>query len=122
MKNKNLNIVAFYYKKPRPGVQTQLKGWAQDESNWQIDERVEVTRGLKKDSVDGKIILDLNDKRVVKNAWGDNRDFDTLFKYFFTGYHSYITAVMSKLDPVYFNKMLDEMQAELPKDEPVATE
>jgi len=39
-----------------------------------------------------------------------------MFKYFFKGYHKYITEVMVKLDAEYFNSMLDEMQAELDKD------
>jgi hypothetical protein len=35
-----------------------------------------------------------------------------LFKYFFKGYHSYITEVMTQIDAEYFSQMLDEMQAE----------
>ena len=35
-----------------------------------------------------------------------------MFKYFFKGYNKYITQVMVQLDAEYFNRMLDEMQAE----------
>jgi len=99
--------------KPRAGVNTTVKGWMDNPNNVRWDERVEITRGLKKDSVHAKVIMDLSNKTVTKNAWGDNKDFDGLFKHFFTGYHQYITTVMTQLDPEYFNKMLDEMQAEL---------
>lgn len=112
MANKDLNLVAFYYTKPRPGVNTTVKGWMNDPNNLVYDERVEITRGLKKDSAHSKIILNLSTKTVAKNSWNEKRDFDALFKHFFKGYHQYITAVMTKLDTEYFNKMLDEMQAE----------
>jgi hypothetical protein len=60
---------------------------------------------------------------VDKNSFNDVKNFDELFKYFFKGYHKYITEVMVKLDAEYFNKMLDEMQAELDteKNEEVTT-
>jgi len=116
--------VAFYYMKPRVGVNTSLKGWMDNPNNIQYDERVEVTRGLKKDSLQSKVIMNLSTKTVTKNAWSENKDFNELFKHFFKGYHQYITAVMTKLDAEYFNKMLDEMQADLDKEnasEPTVT-
>jgi len=112
-KNKDINLVAFYYMKPRHGVNTSVKGWMDNPNNLSWDERVEVTRGLKKDSIQSKVIMNLSNKTVTKNAWSDNKDFNELFKHFFKGYHQYITAVMTKLDPEYFNSMLDEMQAEI---------
>lgn len=105
--------MAFYYAQPRPGVQTQRAGWMADPNNIRYDERVEITRGLKKDSVHSKVILNLSNKTVVKNGWTSGKTFDELFKYFFKGYHQYITQVMTQLDAEYFNQMLDEMQAEL---------
>lgn len=99
--------------KPRHGVNTSVKGWMDNPNNISWDERVEVTRGLKKDSIQSKVIMDLSNKTVTKNAWSDNKDFNELFKHFFKGYHQYITAVMTKLDPEYFNTMLDEMQSEI---------
>ena len=91
-------------------------------NNLRYDERVEITRGLKKDSAHSKIILNLSNKTVDKNTWGDNRSFDELFKYFFKGYHQYITQVMTQLDIEYFNKMLDEMQAEVEAEDKATAE
>ena len=105
--------MAFYYARPKPGVQTQRAGWMNDPDNIRYDERVEITRGLKKDSAHSKIILNLSTKTVAKNGWTEGKSFDELFKYFFKGYHQYITKIMTQLDAEYFNRMLDEMQAEL---------
>ncbi len=60
--------------------------------------------------------MNLSNKTVDKNSFNSNKNFDELFKYFFKGYHKYITEVMVKLDADYFNKMLDEMQTELDKE------
>ena len=60
-----------------------------------------------------KIILNLSTKTVDKNSFNELKKFNELFKYFFKGYHKYITEVMIKLDAEYFNNMLDEMQTEL---------
>ena len=113
MSNKKIYLAAFYFMHPRRHIKTSVKGWMDDPNNVQWDEKVEITRGEKKNSLTAKIVLDLSTKTVVRNSWGDNRSFDDLFKYFFKGYHQYITQVMTKLDAEYFNKMLDEMQSEL---------
>ena len=83
-----------------------------DKNNIRYDERIEITRGLKKDTYSAGVILNLSKKTVERNRFGDNRSFDEMFKYFFKGYNKYITQVMVQLDAEYFNKMLDEMQAE----------
>jgi hypothetical protein len=83
-----------------------------DPNNIRWDESVEITRGLKKNSVNGKILLNLSQKKIEKNGWSDGKEFNELFKYFFKGYHSYITEVMTQIDAEYFSQMLDEMQAE----------
>jgi hypothetical protein len=120
MKNKEIYLVAFHYAKPRPGVQTQRAGWQKDPNNFYYDERVEITRGLKHDAVtSSSIVLNLSTKTVLKDRSAPAETFDERFKYFFKGYHQYITAVMSKLDLEYFNSMLDEMQAE--EDGPTVT-
>lgn len=113
MANKNIILAAFYSAHPKNHINTCVKGWMSDPNNIRYDEKVEITRGEKKNSVNAKILLDLSNKTVIRNRWGDNRNFDDLFKYFFKGYHQYITTVMTQLDAEYFNRMLDEMQSEL---------
>lgn len=99
--------------KPRPGVKTNVKGWMDNLDNITYDESIEITRGLKKNSTAAKVVLNLSNKSVDRNTWGTTRSFDEYFKHYFTGYHKYLTAVMTQLDAEYFNKILDEMQAEI---------
>jgi hypothetical protein len=108
--------------KPRPGVKTNVKGWMDNLENITYDESIEITRGLKKNAALAKVVLNLSNKSVDRNTWGTDRSFDEYFKHYFTGYHQYLTAVMTQLDAEYFNKMLDEMQAEIAKDEEVPAE
>ena len=105
-KQKDIYLVAYYTQKPRRGVNTSVKGWMENTDNLQWDERVEITRGEKNSA-----------KQVSRNRYGGNKSFDEMFKYFFKGYHQYVTQVMTQLDAEYFNKMLDEMQAEINKEE-----
>ena len=112
MSNKDIYLIAFYSMKPKRHVRTEVAGWMKDPNNIRWDESVEITRGLKKNSVNGKILLNLSQKRIEKNGWADGKEFNDLFKYFFKGYHQYITELMTQLDPEYFSQMLDEMKAE----------
>lgn len=112
MSNKDIYLVAFYSMKPKRHVRTEVAGWMKDPNNIRWDESVEITRGLKKNSVNGKILLNLSQKRIEKNGWADGKEFNDLFKYFFKGYHKYITELMTQLDPEYFSQMLDEMKSE----------
>jgi preprotein translocase subunit SecY len=85
-----------------------------DPNNYQYDEQVQITSRLRTQDIStAKIILNLSTKTVDKNSFNELKKFNELFKYFFKGYHKYITEVMIKLDAEYFNNMLDEMQTEL---------
>lgn len=99
--------------KPKKGVNTTVKGWMDDPANLRYDEKVEITRGVKKNAQTAKIILDLVNKTVERNNFNSNRDFKELFKYFFGGYHQYVTEVMKQLDPAYLTNILDELDAEM---------
>lgn len=114
MNNKhNIYLVAFYGMKPRPGVNTSKKGWMENKENLQYDERLEITRGQKKSSQLANVILDLSNKTVVRNTFNDDSDFRSFFKYYFGGYHNYISTVMKELDPEYLEQFLLEMEAEV---------
>lgn len=113
MSNKHIYLVAFYALRARPGVNTAVKGWMADENNLRYDEKVEITRGMRRNSITARVVLDLSAKTVVRNNFNDNRDFKDLFKYFFSDYHKYITEVMAQLDPEYLTSILDELEAEM---------
>lgn len=113
MKEKGIYLLGFYSMKPRKGVRTSTAGWMNDPANLQYDEKVEITRGLKKSAITAKIVLNLSEKTVERNGFNSDREFKSLFKYFFGGYHQYITEVMKQLDPAYLASILDELQAEM---------
>jgi fructose-specific phosphotransferase system component IIB len=117
MKKQNIYLVAQYLAKPRDPRRTHIPGYMKDPANVRYDEQVQVSNRLRQqDLITAKIIINLSDKKVEQNSFNGNKDFNELFKYFFKGYHKYITEVMAKLDPEYFNQMLNEMQAELDKE------
>lgn len=114
MKKKNIYLVAQYVTRPRDPRKTHIAGYMKDPKNYQYDERVQISTRLRnQDLYTAKIILNLSDRTVEKNSFNELKNFNDLFKYFFKGYHKYITEVMVQLDAEYFNGMLDEMQTEL---------
>ena len=114
MKKRSIYLVAHYVTRPRDPRKTHIPGYMSNPANHQYDEQVQVSTRLRpKDINMAKVIINLSNKTVDKNSFNSNKDFNELFKYFFKGYHKYITDVMVQLDAEYFNKMLDEMQAEV---------
>ena len=107
---KTLYLVAFYTKKPREHVNTQLPGWSRDDASYQYDERVEFARGLKKRDVStAGVILDLRNKSVFKNSFNPaQRDFVALFKYFLEGYPEQAVKAMAEMDPEYLEQFLPQ--------------
>jgi hypothetical protein len=115
MKTKDLHLLAFYVQKPRRGVQTQIAGWTKDPNNFQFDERVEFTKGLSgKDRQYAGVILNLNQKQVVYNKFGNKKTFNDLFKYFLEGYPQQVATVMAELDIEYVKQFIpDETEANI---------
>lgn len=114
MKTKHIYLTAYYLQRPRDPKKTHIKGYITDPNNMIWDENVEISHGLSsKDREFAQVVLDFTEKKVVTNKFNQERDFDKLFKYYFEGYHKYITQVMTQMDPEYLTKMVAEMQAEL---------
>ena len=123
MKKQNIYLVAHYVTKPKDPKKTHIPGYMKDPVNHQYDEQVAIQTKLKSNDVNAKIVMNLSTKTVDTNRFNSNKDFDDLFKYFFKGYHKYITQIMTQLDPEYFNQMLDAMQSDIDagKDEEVSS-
>ena len=114
MKKSSIYLVAHYVTRPRDPKKTHVPGYMKDPANHQYDEQVQISTRLRPKDVNmAKVIMNLGKKTVEKNSFNGNKDFNELFKYFFKGYHKYITEVMVKLDAEYFNQILDELQAEV---------
>jgi hypothetical protein len=102
-----IHLIAFYVQKPRAGVQTQVAGWNKNPDNFQYDERIEFTRGLSgKDRQYAGVILNLAEKTIVYNKFGDKKTFDDLFKYFLEGYPEYVIQTMAQLDMAYLEQFI----------------
>ena len=113
MKQKNIYLVAHYGMKPREGVKTNVAGWMDNPDNLQYDEAVDISRGVKKSAATARILLNLSTKTVERNNFNSDRDFKSLFKYFFGGYHQYITTVMTQLDPAFLTDIVNELEQEM---------
>jgi len=114
MKKQSIYLIAHYSAKPKNPAKTHIPGYMKDPANVRYDEQVQVSTRLRpKDINMAKIIMNLSTKNVDKNSFNNNKDFKELFKYFFKGYHKYITDVMVQLDAEYFSSILDELQAEV---------
>ena len=105
-----------YVTRPKNPKKTHISGYMKDPANHQYDEQVQISTRLRKQDVNAKIVLNLSQKKVEKNSFNGKKEFNEMFKYFFKGYHKYVTEIMSKLDAEYFNQMLDEMQADLDRE------
>ncbi len=114
MKRQSIYLVANYTVKPKNPAKTHIKGYMKDPANVRYDEQVHISTKLRpKDIASAKIIMNLSNKTVQVNNFNHNKNFNELFKYFFKGYHKYITDIMVQLDAEYFSSMLDELQAEV---------
>lgn len=116
MKKQSIYLIANYIAKPRNPHKTHVAGYMKNPDNVQYDEQVQISTRLRpKDITTAKIIINLSEKVVQQNNFNQNKDFKELFKYFFKGYHKYITEVMVKLDAEYFDSILEEMKNNLDK-------
>jgi hypothetical protein len=112
-KDKGIFLVAQYYKKPQPHVNTSKKGWMDNPDNIRWDEQMIVTRGIKPKDANAQVILNLSEKTVVRNSFTPDKPFDEVFRYFFTGYSQYLAPVMGQLDQAYLLNLAQEIQAEI---------
>lgn len=107
----NVFLVAYYFMRPVRRAHTQIKGWSKDPANIQYDEQIVMTRRLKnKDLETSKIILNLTDKKIVKDGWQSSKTFDEYFEYFLKNYPQYTATAMAELDPEYLVKFQPKVE------------
>jgi hypothetical protein len=103
MSSKSIFLIAHYYIRPRSArTQTQVKGWMKNSDNLSYDEQVAIATRLKNsDHTTAKVILDLSNKKIVRNGFQSETTFDQLFGYFLKNYPQHVAVPMSRLDPDY---------------------
>jgi hypothetical protein len=113
---KNLYLVAYYYQRPSGRhVRTTHPDWQKVTGATAWDEQVALTKNLKnKDYTTAKVILDMVNKRVLKNDWGTTKDFSEMFLYFHKGYPQYTADIMRQIDQDFLASVLPEFRQEIP--------
>jgi hypothetical protein len=110
---KDIYLVAKYLTKPKDHVNTSVKGWMKDPANIRYDESMEVTRGLRNRDVNAQVVLNLSQKKVERNSFKTDKDFDTIFMYYFNNYSQYLIPVIGQLDPNYLTNIAEKIKQDL---------
>lgn len=96
---KSVYLIAYYTMKPRhQRVQTHIKGWMQDKENISYDERIAISKRLKdKDISMAGVILDMAQKKVIRNNYRPNSNFDDMFEYYYKNYNKYLDPIIKEM-------------------------
>lgn len=98
MKPKHIYLVAYYSAKPKDPNRTKEAGYMRDPANFDYDESINITRGLKtRDQNLARVILNLTEQIVTKNTFNENKDFVTLLAHYQEGYPKYINPLIAQL-------------------------
>jgi hypothetical protein len=112
MKIKDIHLLAYYTVAPKDPSKTHIKGYISNPENQRWDERIEFTKGLdSKDRNYAKVILNLNQKTLVKNTFETDKGFEEYFKYFLQAYPQYVISVMGQLDMEYLEQFIPKEEA-----------
>ena len=113
MKDKDFYLMAFYATKPRNPRMTHIAGYMKNPENIIYDEHVHVSIGLRvKDEIKAGVIINLSKKKVTKNKFNDNRDYDSLFNHYYDNYKDYLTPIVEAVERQRLN-MVKELGNEV---------
>lgn len=113
MKKRSIYLVAYYHIKPKDPKRTKEAGYMTDPGNFDYDESINITRGLKtRDELNAKVILDLTNQTVFKNSFNENRDFPSLLAHYQEGYPTYINPLLAQLYPEQVDADLNVLSQE----------
>ena len=100
--------MAYYHIKPKDPRRTKEAGYINDPANFDYDESINITRGLKtRDELNARVILNLSAQTVTKNRFNDNTDFPSLLAHYQEGYPKYINPLLAQLYPEESNGNVD---------------
>lgn len=111
---KDIYIVAQYFQRPRPGVNTSQAGWQNNKDNVMYDERVQVTAG-KKTNVHNKahVIVNVTQRKVERNSLsgsGTKPNFWLTWNYFIKNNGKYIKDAMDSIDERAYTDVVAEIE------------
>jgi hypothetical protein len=97
--SKDLYLLCQYVQKPKQGVNTAQKGFGSNPDNWQFDEVVTVSRGLKtRDYRYQNVILNMSKKRIERNSMNPDATWEDIYEYFKEHYKEYITTIENEIE------------------------
>lgn len=106
-------LTGIYFKKPKDPKRTREKGYMLSDTNFSFEESLNICKRLKpRDHAGCQVILDLVNKKVVKNNFNNNFDFESLLLYYQQGYPDYLNPVLAKLYKEDIDAIRDVQQKE----------
>lgn len=91
-------ITGTYFKRPKDPKRTREKGYMLSDQNFSYDESLNICTKLKtKDLSSCQVILDLSNRKVIKNSFNNNFDFESLLLYYQEGYPNYVNPILAKI-------------------------
>lgn len=91
-------LLGTYFKKPKEPKRTKEKGYMLDSNNFSYEETINICTSLKlKDSSQCQVVLDLKNKKVNKNSFNNNFNFEELLYYYQNGYPDYLNPILANL-------------------------
>jgi hypothetical protein len=104
-RTKNRYMLIQYIQKAKYPEKTHQKGYWSDPENYQWDEMVEFSFGLKRrDEQKFSVILDLDDQIVVKNGMSQEKSFEALIQYFGEHYMEQIKRYLTQTNKQYMSQ------------------
>ena len=98
MAKNNIYLVAQYVALPKNPRQTAQPGYMANPDNVRYDERVFVARGYRDRYMQGNVVLDLTEEKILKNSFRSERTFEDIFKHFYEGFGDYIDDCVKTLN------------------------
>lgn len=84
-------IVAIYTRTLRDPRQSHFKGIGNNTGAWADNEMIRCTKRLsRKDQTESSIILDVANRKIIKDRFESNKTFDDLYAYYLTNFADYI--------------------------------
>lgn len=94
----NLYLLCQYVQRPKPGVNTSQKDFGKNPDNWQYDEVVAVSRGLKNRDKYQDVVLNMSTKTVERCRLRPEATWEELYDYYKENYREYIATIEQELD------------------------
>ena len=114
-KKQKFYVVAQYLMRPRNKNMTSNAAYMQNPDNLQFDEMFNIVTKIKdKELQTYSVILDLTEKKIVKNSYQSGKTYQEILQYFTSNYSEKFTQMLGE----YINEIKDFMPIVASNSEP----